>query len=194
MTKVYKANSVAHIVVVVNSKSRRVSFAAKTGGGSTFRTDDEALQKAIESHYRFGELFHLAETIEDKKPKKAAKPTDKPTDKPAPTDTEQVNDGQNPTEDDTTDKTSSDIEGEQSQTEQDADNAENEDDDTQGTESDDIQEVEDEQPNLTKVNVTDFEDARDYLSDKFGISRTKIRSQKAVKEAAEANGIVFVGL
>lgn len=194
MTKVYKANSVAHIVVVVNGKSRRVSFAAKTGGGSTFRTDDEALQKAIESHYRFGELFHLAEKIEDKKPKKAAKPTDKPADKPAPTDTEQVNDGQNPAEDDTTDKTSSDIEGEQSQTEQDADNAESEDDDTQGTESDDMQEVDDEQPNLTKVNVTDFEDARDYLSDKFGISRTKIRSQKAVKEAAKANGIVFVGL
>lgn len=194
MTKVYKANSVAHIVVVVNGKSRRVSFAAKTGGGSTFRTDDEALQKAIESHYRFGELFHLAETIEDKKPKKAAKPTDKPADKPAPTDTEQVNDGQNPAEDDTTDKTSSDIEGEQSQTEQDADNAESEDDDTQGTESDDMQEVDNEQPNLTKVNVTDFEDARDYLSDKFGISRTKIRSQKAVKQAAEANGIVFVGL
>ena len=67
-----------------------------------------------------------------------------------------------------------------------ANNAENEDDDNQ--------EVEDEQPNLTKVNVTDLEDARDYLSDKFGISRSKIRSQKAVKEAAEANGIVFVGL
>lgn len=194
MTKVYKANSVAHIVVVVNGKSRRVSFAAKTGGGSTFRTDDEALQKAIESHYRFGELFHLAETIEDKKPKKAAKPTDKPADKPAPTDTKQVNDGQNPADDDTTDNTSSDIEGEQSQTEQDADNAESEDDDTQGTESDDMQEVDNEQPNLTKVNVTDFEDARDYLSDKFGISRTKIRSQNAVKQAAEANGIVFVGL
>lgn len=186
MTKVYKANSIAHIVVVVNGKSRRVSFAAKTGGGSTFRTDDEALQKAIESHYRFGELFHLAETIEDKKPKKAVKPTDKPADKPAPTDTEQGDDGQEPAEDETTDETSSDIEGEQSQIEQDADETENEEDDTQGTE--------DEQPNLTKVNVTDFEDARDYLSDKFGISRSKIRSQKAVKEVAEANGIVFVGL
>lgn len=186
MTKVYKANSVAHIVVVVNGKSRRVSFAAKTGGGSTFRTDDEALQKAIESHYRFGELFHLAETIEDKKPKKAAKSTDKPADKPAPTDTVQDADEQNPTEGNTTDETSSNIEGEQSQTVQDANNAENEDDDNQ--------EVEDEQPNLTKVNVTDLEDARDYLSDKFGISRSKIRSQKAVREAAEANGIVFVGL
>ena len=54
MTKIYKANSVAHIVVVVNGQSRRVSFAAKTGGGSTFRTDDTLLQEAIEKHYRFG--------------------------------------------------------------------------------------------------------------------------------------------
>ena len=44
-----------------------------------------------------------------------------------------------------------------------------------------------------QVSVTDFESARDYLSDKFGISRTKIRSQKAVIEAAKANGIEFVG-
>lgn len=182
MTKVYKANSIAHIVVIVNGKSRRVSFAAKTGGGSTFRTDDETLQKAIESHYRFGELFHLAETIEDKKSNKTAKPDSMP----APTKTEQENDGQKPAEDNTADAATSDVEDEQSQVEQDADETENEGNDTQ--------EGEGEQSNLTKVNVTDFEDARDYLSDKFGISRSKIRTQKAVKEAAEANGIVFVGL
>ena len=183
MTKVYKANSVAHIVVIVNGKSRRVSFAAKTGGGSTFRTDDEALQKAIESHYRFGELFHLAETFEDKKPKKAAKPVDKPAENPETTNIVQDNGEQKPEDGNTTDQAPSDVEDEQAQTVQ--DNGE--------TEDDDIQEVEGEQSNLTKVKVTDVEDARDYLSDKFGISRTKIRSQKAVIEAAKANGIEFVG-
>ena len=213
MTKVYKANSVAHIVVIVNGKSRRVSFAAKTGGGSTFRTDDEALQKAIESHYRFGELFHLAETFEDKKPKKAAKPVDKPAENPETTNIVQDNGEQKPEDGNTTDQAPSDVEDEQAQTVQDngeqkpedgntTDQAPSDVEDEQAqtvqdngeTEDDDIQEVEGEQSNLTKVKVTDFEDARDYLSDKFGISRTKIRSQKAVKEAAEANGIVFVGL
>lgn len=193
MIKVYKANSVAHIVVVMNGKSRRVSFAAKTGGGSTFRTDDEALQKAIESHYRFGELFHLAETIEDKKPAKPAKATSKPADTPTVIDDNQ-DDGQEPTENNSTDKNPSDVGEKQPQTEQDNEETENETGTENDGQDDDIQDAEDEQPSLTKVNVTDLEDARDYLSDKFGISRTKIRSQKAVKEAASANGIEFVGI
>lgn len=189
MTKVYKANSVAHIVVIVNGKSRRVSFAAKTGGGSTFRTDDEALQKAIESHYRFGELFHLAETIEDKKPKKTAKPATKPAEKPATT--EEQNGEQEQQGDDAPADTQPEAEDIQPAEEQNDDESESEGSDNEET---DTEEAEEESTALTKVNVTDFEDARDYLSDKFGISRTKIRSQKAVREAAEANGIVFVGL
>lgn len=189
MTKVYKANSVAHIVVIVNGKSRRVSFAAKTGGGSTFRTDDEALQKAIESHYRFGELFHLAETIEDKKPKKTAKPATEPAEKPATT--EEQNGEQEQQGDDAPADTQPEAEDIQPAEEQNDDESESEGSDNEET---DTEEAEEESTALTKVNVTDFEDARDYLSDKFGISRTKIRSQKAVREAAEANGIVFVGL
>lgn len=168
MTKVYKANSVVHIVVVVNGKSRRVSFIAKTGGGSSFRTDDEVLQKAIESHYKFNELFRLAETIEDKKPKKAVieAKTDKEPLKPE--------DGEN---------------GNPSDEEQETENPE-----TEQEQDEDDEEQEAGNGELTQVTVTDFEDARDYLSDKFGISRTKIRSQKAVIEAAKAHGIVFIGL
>jgi len=173
MTKIYKANSVAHIVVVVNGQSRRVSLAAKTGGGSTFRTDDTLLQEAIEKHYRFGELFVLAETIEDKKPSK--KKTTAPT--PPANAEEKPN-----TEDETPEVTGNN--------DAPADN--------QGAEiEDDNDETEAESPEnesgLVQVSVTDFESARDYLSDKFGISRTKIRSQKAVIEAAKANGIEFVG-
>lgn len=168
MTKVYKANSVVHIVVVVNGKSRRVSFIAKTGGGSTFRTDDEVLQKAIESHYKFNELFRLAETIEDKKPKKAVikAKTDKEPLKP-----EDGEDGNPSDEEQETENPETEQEQDKDDEEQEAGNSE-----------------------LTQVTVTDFEDARDYLSDKFGISRTKIRSQKAVIEAAKARGIVFIGL
>lgn len=168
MTKVYKANSVVHIVVVVNGKPRRVSFIAKTGGGSTFRTDDEVLQKAIESHYKFNELFRLAETIEDKKPKKAVieAKTDKEPLKP-----EDGEDGNPSDEEQETENPETEQEQDEDDEEQEAGNGE-----------------------LTQVTVTDFEDARDYLSDKFGISRTKIRSQKAVIEAAKARGIVFIGL
>ncbi len=47
---------------------------------------------------------------------------------------------------------------------------------------------------LKQVHVSDLASAKDYLADKFGISRTSLRSQKAILEQAIANGIEFVGL
>lgn len=44
------------------------------------------------------------------------------------------------------------------------------------------------------VKVSDIGEAKDYLADTFGVSRTSLRSQKAILEAAKANGIVFEGL
>ncbi len=43
-----------------------------------------------------------------------------------------------------------------------------------------------------EVHVSCWEDAKNHLADNCGISRTKLRSQKSITEAAEANGIVFV--
>lgn len=43
-----------------------------------------------------------------------------------------------------------------------------------------------------EVHVSCWEDAKNHLADAYGISRTKLRSQKSITEAAEANGIVFV--
>lgn len=46
-----------------------------------------------------------------------------------------------------------------------------------------------------KERVMEFgcnDDAKDYLSDKFGISRTKMMSRKAIEAAAAANGIKVV--
>ena len=48
--------------------------------------------------------------------------------------------------------------------------------------------------NVTKITITCLDDAKDYLSEKFGISRTKLRSKKAIEEAAADNGIEFVGI
>lgn len=47
---------------------------------------------------------------------------------------------------------------------------------------------------LKKVKVSDPSAAKDYLADTFGISRTSLRSMKAITEQAAANGIEFEGL
>lgn len=44
------------------------------------------------------------------------------------------------------------------------------------------------------IVVTDADEAKDYLCEHYGLSRTKIKSLKAIKEAAAANGITFKGL
>lgn len=45
-----------------------------------------------------------------------------------------------------------------------------------------------------KVKVSDIGEAKDYLADTFGVSRTSLRSQKVILEAAKANNIEFEGL
>lgn len=47
---------------------------------------------------------------------------------------------------------------------------------------------------VKKVKVSDFASAKDYLADTFGISRTAMRSMKAIMEQAAAHGIEFDGL
>ena len=46
----------------------------------------------------------------------------------------------------------------------------------------------------SKVEVPSAEDAKEYLIDKFGISRTKLRSIAAIKEVAASKGIEFIGI
>lgn len=59
MRKTYKSNSNISISVQLKSKAVRVSFDPVTGQGSEFTTEDAELQKAIEKHYRCGELFSV---------------------------------------------------------------------------------------------------------------------------------------
>lgn len=47
---------------------------------------------------------------------------------------------------------------------------------------------------LKPVVVSDPDSAKAYLADHFGISRTKLKTIKAIKDVAEANGIVFEGI
>ena len=62
---------------------------------------------------------------------------------------------------------------------------------TQNTEEDPNQE---EESNIRKVKVNDLGEAKDYLAETFGVSRTSLRGQKAILEAAKANNIEFEGL
>lgn len=70
--------------------------------------------------------------------------------------------------------------------------------DTDGDTNDNTDDSEDDpdksETELTTISVSCLDDAKDYLSDKFGISRTKLRSKKSIIEAAEQNGIVFEGI
>lgn len=62
---------------------------------------------------------------------------------------------------------------------------------TQNTEEDPNQA---EESNIRKVKVHDLGEAKDYLAETFGVSRTSLRGQKAILEAAKANNIEFEGL
>lgn len=45
-----------------------------------------------------------------------------------------------------------------------------------------------------QIMVSCLEDAKEYLVDNFGISRTKLRSAKAIKDTAALKNIEFVGI
>lgn len=47
---------------------------------------------------------------------------------------------------------------------------------------------------ITTIEVTCLEDAKEYLVEHFGISRTKLRGLKSIQEAAEKNQVEFKGL
>ena len=60
MTKSYKSyTQVAFSVTLPGGGSKRISFSPRTGSGSVYITDDERVQKAIESHPGFGKKFFL---------------------------------------------------------------------------------------------------------------------------------------
>lgn len=42
---------------------------------------------------------------------------------------------------------------------------------------------------LREVKVSDLASAKDYLAEEFGVSRTVLRTEKAIMEAAKAHGI-----
>ncbi|WP_424035269.1 hypothetical protein [Prevotella melaninogenica] len=134
MTKHYISDShIAINVTLDGGESMHLSFIALSNGGSVFSTDSEELQKAIERHYRFGDLFTLDHIEEPKNTSETA-----------------------------------------------------------NEEYTSVKESED--GNIQKITVNDLGEAKNYLADTLGISRTSLRSLKTILEVAKANNIEFVGL
>lgn len=178
MIKTYKANTNVSINVVLPSKKNlHISFVPLSNGSSTFRTDNEEIMNAIESHYNFGKLFRL-HSVQDESKKKATKVVETPAKKEEKAE-EKPADNPTPGEDTTvTDK------GDNENGEDNEQNCEAPTEDAE-TETD---------TTLKQVTISDLAAAKDYLADKFGISRTTLRSKKAIIEQAASHGIEFDGL
>ena len=56
------------------------------------------------------------------------------------------------------------------------------------------EEPKEEESKIRVIKVSDIAMAKDYLADTFGISRTLLRSEKAIKEQAANKGIEFEGI
>jgi hypothetical protein len=72
-------------------------------------------------------------------------------------------------------------------------------DDENSTDASEAETVEDSEATVTAdgkaiIDVTDIDDARDYLCENFGIARSSLRSNVSVFRAAEEHNIVFRGI
>lgn len=72
-------------------------------------------------------------------------------------------------------------------------------DDEEPTDDTEAETVEDSEATVTAdgkaiIDVTDLDDARDYLCENFGIARSSLRSNVSVYRAAEDHNIVFRGI
>lgn len=124
MTKTYRSDSSISVNVVLPSgQGMHIAFLTHSNGSSTYITSDPDVQKGLEGHYRFGELFRV----------------------------ESVDDGSTPA----------------------------------------VPEASAERKPDNVVRVADMGEAKDYLADSLGISRTLLRSQKNILDQAAAHGIGF---
>lgn len=217
--KKYKAKTDVSInVTLQNGRNTRISFSPLTAGGSVFYTDDKEIQDALERHYKFGKLFTLdgillKTPVKEKKRSKAnvikgvsAKPS-------ARTDLESValkvcnlanvvevlaaedssgaeGPGDSPSESaQTQESIGLDESGNPADDFIDAAESDDYPDESDNEESDDDFSDEESDDGLTVMTFTDPSAAKDYLCEKYNISRTKIKTQEAIAKTALAYGI-----
>lgn len=200
MKKYIAKTNISINIVLKSGKNRHITFSALTGGGSVFYTDDPEIQKAMECHYKFGKLFRVDQkyVAEKQRNKPAPKPKpeivpEQPTVSAAPI---PIGETPTPTVEEAEDTPVGEAEdtpaGEATVAVSDSEQATAEDIDSDGQPEEAEAEAEDN--GLKTIVVSDPDAAKAYLAEHFGISRTKIKSVKAIKVAAAANGIVFEGI
>lgn len=185
MKKYIAKTNVSINVVLPTGANRHIAFSALTGGGSVFYTDDPDIQKAMECHYKFGKLFRADQKFIPEKQRNKPAPNPKPEIVPEqPTvSAAPIPIGETPTP--TVEEAEDAPAGEATVAVPDSDGQPEEAEDN---------ETEAEDNGLKTIVVSDPDAAKAFLAEHFGISRTKIKSVKAIKEAAAANGIVFEGI
>lgn len=188
MKKYIAKTNVSINIVLPNGANRHIAFSALTGGGSVFYTDDPEIIQAMERHYKFGKLFRVDTRYVPEKQRN--KPTPKPEaahEQPA---VSVANDTPTPPSVEAADAPVV-VEENLNEPESEPQTAEEEEvADAEADQEDD--EAEDD--GLKTIVVSDPDSAKSYLAEHFGYSRTKIKTLKAIKEAAAANGIVFEGI
>lgn len=167
-------------IVLASGANRHISFSSLTGGGSVFYTDDPEIEKAMESHYKFGTLFRIDHRYAPEKLR--IKPIRKVQQSaPAP----KVEENLTSANDTPSEPTLTDVSDTASDT---SPETETTGDDT-GTD-----EAEKAEPEYKTIIVTDPDAAKAYLAEHFGISRTKLKKVETIKKVAAENGIVFQGI
>lgn len=185
MKKYIAKTNVSINIVLPSGANQHITFSAVTGGGSVFYTEDPDVIQAMERHYKFGSLFRAAPGCEDEKRqtklsnkvKPEIVPEQQPVNVSAPTTTDELI---------VTAPFVAGIDDIACESEQQASEEDGEADDQSVDEA--------ENDGLKTIVVSDPDAAKAYLAEHFGYSRTKIKTLKAIKEAAAANGIVFEGI
>lgn len=188
MKKYIAKTNVSINIVLPSGANRHIAFSAHTGGGSVFYTDDPDIIQAMERHYKFGKLFRVDTRYVPEKQR--SKPTPKPKAEivpEQPTVSEARAPQALPLEEETVEAGAVVAEGDNTQ--------ECEQPNPEEAEAEDNPVVDESEFNgLKTIVVSDPDAAKAYLAEHFGISRTKLKSIKAIKGAATTNGIVFEGI
>lgn len=168
MKKYIAKTNVSINIVLPSGANRHIAFCALTGGGSVYYTDDPEIIQAMERHYKYGTLFRAAPQGASGNRVDGSVPKAHPG---------VVTQRQEAVET----ATGADL----PETTFSTDNKEPTEGEVDGV---------DVETGFKKIVVTDPDDAKGYLAEHFGVSRTKIKGVKTIKEIAAANGIVFEGI
>lgn len=133
MYKTYQGYSDLAFSVQVDGGRKRIIFDAQSRGTSIYSTRDAKEQKAIESHYWFGDKFWLLEEVDEKKLEAEAKKKAAAKAKKA-------------------------------------------------------------EEEMKTHQVEDFMDAKEYLANTFGVSRSKMKTRDDILAIAKENNVVLEGL